>query len=70
MDTISLGVVLSFSMELQERGMLNAGLHFGDVAGISDMIKDIGHRRGLGDDLADGVKRMAERTAAASSPCT
>ncbi|HSQ01525.1 MAG TPA: aldehyde ferredoxin oxidoreductase family protein [Candidatus Dormibacteraeota bacterium] len=61
MDTISLGAVLSFSMELQERGMLNAGLHFGDVAGISDMIRDIGHRRGLGDHLADGVKRMAER---------
>ncbi len=61
MDTISLGATLSFAMELQERGMLNAGLHFGDVTGIAEMIKDIGHRRGLGDHLADGVKRMAER---------
>jgi aldehyde:ferredoxin oxidoreductase len=61
MDTISLGATLSFAMELQERGMLNAGLHFGDVTGIAEMIKDIGHRRGLGDHPADGVKRMAER---------
>ena len=61
MDTISLGSVLAFTMELQERGMLDAGLHFGDAAGVSDMIKDIGHRRGLGNDLADGVKRMSEK---------
>jgi aldehyde:ferredoxin oxidoreductase len=61
MDTISLGSVLGFAMELQERGMLQAGLCFGDTAGVSDMIRDIGHRRGLGNHLADGVKRMAER---------
>jgi aldehyde:ferredoxin oxidoreductase len=61
MDTISLGSVLAFTMELQERGMLSAGLHFGDAAGVSDMIKDIGHRRGLGNDLAEGVKRMSEK---------
>jgi aldehyde:ferredoxin oxidoreductase len=61
MDTISLGSVLAFTMELQERGMLKVGLRFGDAAGVSDMIKDIGHRRGLGNDLADGVKRMSEK---------
>jgi aldehyde:ferredoxin oxidoreductase len=61
MDTISLGAVLAFTMELQERGMLNCELRFGDAAGVSDMIKDIGHRRGLGNDLAEGVKRMSEK---------
>jgi aldehyde:ferredoxin oxidoreductase len=61
MDTISLGAVLSFTMELEERGMLEAGLAFGDPAGVSDMIRDIGHRRGLGNDLADGVKRMSAK---------
>jgi aldehyde:ferredoxin oxidoreductase len=61
MDTISLGAVLAFTMELQERGMLTVDLHFGNPAGVSDMIKDIGHRRGLGNDLADGVKRMSEK---------
>jgi aldehyde:ferredoxin oxidoreductase len=61
MDTISLGTVLSFAMELQERGMIDAGLRFGDPSGVSDMIKDVGHRRGLGEDLAEGVKRMSEK---------
>jgi aldehyde:ferredoxin oxidoreductase len=61
MDTISLGSTLAFAMELQERGMLEVGLRFGDPGGVSDMIKDIGHRRGLGNDLANGVKRMSEQ---------
>jgi aldehyde:ferredoxin oxidoreductase len=61
MDTISLGATLSFAMELHERGMLDAKLEFGDPAGVSEMIRDIAHRRGLGDELADGTKRMSER---------
>ncbi|MCS5635807.1 MAG: aldehyde ferredoxin oxidoreductase family protein [Myxococcota bacterium] len=61
MDTISLGGSLSFAMELQERGMFEAGVSFGDATGISELIEDIGHRRGTGDVLADGSRRMAER---------
>jgi aldehyde:ferredoxin oxidoreductase len=61
MDTISLGATLSFSMELQERGLLDAGLAFGDPDGVTQMIQDIGLRRGLGDALADGVRRMSEK---------
>lgn len=61
MDTISLGAVLGFTMELQERGMLQSGLAFGDPAGVTEMIHDIAHRRGLGNELADGVKRMSRK---------
>jgi aldehyde:ferredoxin oxidoreductase len=61
MDTISLGATLSFAMELQERGMLDVGLRFADPAGVTEMILDIGHRRGLGNDLADGTRRMSEK---------
>jgi aldehyde:ferredoxin oxidoreductase len=61
MDTISLGAVLGFAMELGERGMLDTVLHFADPAGVSEMISDVGHRRGLGNDLADGVKRMSAK---------
>ncbi len=61
MDTISLGATLGFAMELQERGMLSAGIRFGDPSGITELIQDIGHRRGLGNELAEGVKRMSER---------
>jgi aldehyde:ferredoxin oxidoreductase len=61
MDTISLGAALGFAMELQERGLLRAAIRFGDPSGISDLIKDIACRRGLGADLADGVRRMSEK---------
>jgi aldehyde:ferredoxin oxidoreductase len=61
MDTISLGASLSFAMELQERGFFEAGLRFGDPAGISEMIRDIAQRRGAGDDLANGTRRMSEK---------
>jgi aldehyde:ferredoxin oxidoreductase len=61
MDTISLGATLSFAMELQERGAIDAGVAFADPAGVTELIQDIGHRRGLGDDLANGTKRMSEK---------
>jgi aldehyde:ferredoxin oxidoreductase len=61
MDTISLGAVLGFAMELRERGLLDAGVRFGDPGGVSDLIRDIAYRRGLGNDLADGVRRMSEK---------
>ncbi len=61
MDTISLGASLSFAMELQERGLWNPGLRFGDVSNIGDAIRDIAHRRGAGNDLADGTRRMSEK---------
>ena len=41
--------------------MLDAGVAFGDPAGVTELIQDIGHRRGLGDDLANGTKRMSEK---------
>jgi aldehyde:ferredoxin oxidoreductase len=61
MDTISLGATLSFAMELVERGMLDAKLHFGEQAGVTELIQDIGHRRGLGAELADGARRLAAK---------
>ncbi|MBW2286882.1 MAG: aldehyde ferredoxin oxidoreductase family protein [Deltaproteobacteria bacterium] len=61
MDTISLGASLSFAMELHERGVLDAGISFGDPEGVSELIRDIGHRHGIGDDLANGTRRMSEK---------
>jgi aldehyde:ferredoxin oxidoreductase len=61
MDTISLGAVVGFAMELQEQGLLDAGVRFGDPSGVTDLIRDIAYRRGVGSDLADGVRRMSEK---------
>jgi len=61
MDTISLGATLGFAMELGERGMLDTKLAFGDPTGVTELIQDIAHRRGLGAELADGTKRLAAK---------
>ncbi len=61
MDTISLGNTLGFTMELAEKGMIETDLEFGQAEGISEMIRDIAYRRGLGNDLANGVKAMSEK---------
>lgn len=61
MDTISLAGVVAFSMELKERGVLDAGVEFGRTEGISELFEEIAYRRGIGDDLANGVKWMSEK---------
>lgn len=61
MDTISTGVVLGFAMELKEKGLLECELEFGRTDNIAQMMEDIAYRRGLGNDLAEGVKRLAEK---------
>jgi aldehyde:ferredoxin oxidoreductase len=61
MDTISTGNVIGFAMELTEKGMLESGLAFGNPDGIEEMIGDIAYRRGLGDELAEGVRTLSEK---------
>jgi len=60
-DTISLGNTLGFAMELTEKGLMDSPLQFGKTEGISQLIEDIAYRRGLGDDLAEGVRVMSEK---------
>ncbi len=61
MDTISIGNVLGFAAELNRKGMWDNGLEFGKKENISAMIEDIAYRRGIGADLAEGVKRLAAK---------
>jgi len=61
LDTISAGGTIAFAMECAERGLLSASwLRFGDGAALLRAIDEIGVRRGLGDLLAEGSKRVAE----------
>lgn len=63
-DTISTGVVISFAMECKQRGYLkdeNLSLEWGDEETIVKMIKKIAHRDGVGDILAEGVKRASSK---------
>jgi aldehyde:ferredoxin oxidoreductase len=61
MDTISTGNTIGFAMELTERGLIGSNLSFGNPDGIDEMIENIAYRRGLGNDLAEGVKRLSEK---------
>ncbi len=61
MDTISTGNVIGFAMELTEKGIIESNLSFGHPEGIQEIIEDIAFRRGLGNDLADGVRKFSEK---------
>lgn len=67
LDTISTGVVIGFVMECYERGILTAkeldGLKptFGNAEAMMPLIKKIAYREGIGNLLAEGVKRAAEK---------
>ncbi len=61
MDSISAGNVLGFAMELTERGLLESDLEFGKPENIPRILEDMAHKRGLGAELSEGVKRLAER---------
>jgi len=65
LDTISCGVTVSFAMECFEKGLLRdaAGLdlRFGNGESLLKLIPMIAQRNGLGDILAEGTRRAAER---------
>ncbi len=61
MDTITCGSTIAFAMELNEKGLWDNGLEFGKVDSLSEVFENIAHRRGIGNILADGSKRVSER---------
>jgi aldehyde:ferredoxin oxidoreductase len=67
LDTISCGVVVGFAMECFEAGLLSgedtggSDLSFGNGDALIDLIHLIGKREGLGQILAEGVKRASEK---------
>lgn len=67
LDTISTGMVISFAMECFEDGLLSVDdtggveLTFGNPEAIVEMVHQIGRRECLGDVLALGTRRAAER---------
>lgn len=69
-DTISAGVMISGAMECAERGLLPADLvgdldlKFGAARGLMDLLNQIIQRESLGDILADGPKKIAEKLGA------
>lgn len=61
LDTITLGSSIGFAMELNEKGLWKNGLTFGDSSPLEELVKKVATRQGIGDDLAEGTKRLAEK---------
>jgi aldehyde:ferredoxin oxidoreductase len=66
LDTISTGGVLGFAMDLFEHKILNKEdtkgieLKFGSIDGAIELIELIAHRKGIGNLLAEGVRRATK----------
>ncbi len=67
MDGMSVGVCISWAMECYEKGILSReecdglDLRFGNADAAIELMQKIAHREGIGDLLAEGVKRASER---------
>lgn len=66
MDMLSSGVVLGFAIELYKQGILTKEevgyeLEWGDDDATLSLLQQIAYRQGLGDILAEGVKRAAQK---------
>jgi len=67
MDTISTGVCIAFAMECYEKGLITRedaeglDLSWGNHKSLVQMVEKIAKRQGIGNLLAEGVKRAAEK---------
>jgi len=66
LDTISTGASIAFAMELNEKGILTRNdtdldLTWGNSDTVIELISRIAYRKELGNILADGVRRAAQR---------
>ncbi|MBU1171428.1 MAG: aldehyde ferredoxin oxidoreductase family protein [Proteobacteria bacterium] len=61
MDTISTGSVIGWAMEAGEKGLFESDLTFGNPEGIAETISRIANKQGIGKDLGQGTRRLAEK---------
>jgi aldehyde:ferredoxin oxidoreductase len=61
LDTITTGSVLGWAMEATEKGLIKSDLKFGSTQEVEQAINDIAYRKNLGNDLADGTRKLSEK---------
>ncbi len=67
LDSLSTGNIVGFAMDCYEHGILTKEdtdgleLEFGNAEAMIELVHKIGKREGIGDILAEGVKRAAEK---------
>jgi len=63
LDTISVGVHISYLMEATEKGLLKKEdqIKWGDAKAMAELIDKIAHRKGIGDWIAKGIKFITSK---------
>ncbi len=61
MDAITVGTLMGFAAELNEKGIWDSGVEFGKSDNIDGILDDIAFKRGVGKELAEGVKTLSEK---------
>jgi aldehyde:ferredoxin oxidoreductase len=61
LDTISAGVSIAFAMWLTEKGKGNFRIKWGDSERVKELVKEIAFKKGVGAELAEGVKFLEEK---------
>jgi aldehyde:ferredoxin oxidoreductase len=61
LDTISVGGVIAYMMEMTEKGIHDFDIRFGETDKALRLIEDIAHNRGQGREAALGTKALSEK---------
>lgn len=61
LDTISTGNTIGFAMECSKKGLIKDNLQFGDTKIIPELIEKIAYKKGIGEMLSVGTKRMGKK---------
>lgn len=61
MDTIGAGSTIACAMEMSQRGYIEEKIRFGDAVAMVELVRKMGYREGIGDEMADGSYRFAEK---------
>jgi aldehyde:ferredoxin oxidoreductase len=60
MDTISAGSLCAFAIEASEMGRIKERIDWGDVDKIAELLHSIASKKGIGADLAEGIRHAAK----------
>ena len=75
MDTISAGNIVAFAMECYEKGVIRKEdvpgkeLAWGDTESMIELLENIGKREAIGNILAEGVMRAADKIGNGAEEC-
>ena len=61
LDAASTANTIAWAMQANEEGIFKSGLEFGRTGNISGILGDIAYKRGVGAELAEGSKKLADK---------